>query len=155
MTVDTNSKMTVVTQFLKGSDGNLSEIKRFYVQNGKVIENANSTIANVPGNSITPAYCKAQRAAFGGEDSFNEKGGFAQFSKAVSGQMVLVMSLWDDHYANMLWLDSTYPLDAAADTLGTARGTCATTSGVPKDIESSQANNQVTYCESLAGRVLS
>ena len=25
--------------------------------------------------------------------------------------MVLVMSLWDDHDANMLWLDSDYPLD--------------------------------------------
>ena len=23
--------------------------------------------------------------------------------------MVLVMSLWDDHEVNMLWLDSTYP----------------------------------------------
>merc|ERR1712137_1162192 len=26
--------------------------------------------------------------------------------------VVLVMSLWDDHYANMLWLDSTFPVDS-------------------------------------------
>jgi cellulose 1,4-beta-cellobiosidase len=25
--------------------------------------------------------------------------------------MVLVLSLWDDHDVNMLWLDSDYPLD--------------------------------------------
>ena len=27
---------------------------------------------------------------------------------------VLVMSLWDDHDVNMLWLDSDYPLDNVA-----------------------------------------
>jgi len=30
-------------------------------------------------------------------------------STAMAGGMTLVMSVWDDHYANMLWLDSTYP----------------------------------------------
>jgi cellulose 1,4-beta-cellobiosidase len=29
--------------------------------------------------------------------------------------MVLVMSLWDDHYAHMLWLDSDYPTDKSHD----------------------------------------
>ncbi|AEO64066.1 glycoside hydrolase family 7 protein [Thermothielavioides terrestris NRRL 8126] len=145
MTVDTTKKFTVVTQFIKGSDGELSEIKRFYVQDGKVIENANSTIPNNPGNSITPDFCKAQKVAFGDRDVFNEKGGFPQFSKAVQTPMVLVMSLWDDHYANMLWLDSTYPVDADPSEPGKARGTCDTSSGVPKDVEANQASNQVIY----------
>ena len=33
-------------------------------------------------------------------------------SESMSRGMVLVMSLWDDHDARMLWLDSKYPVDA-------------------------------------------
>ena len=54
----------------------------------------------------------------------------ASMSKALSQGMVLVMSLWDDHYANMLWLDSTYPTDKDASTPGIGRGECETSSGV-------------------------
>jgi cellulose 1,4-beta-cellobiosidase len=46
----------------------------------------------------------------------------------------------------MLWLDSTYPTDASPDEPGKARGTCETSSGVPADIETSQASNSVIYC---------
>jgi cellulose 1,4-beta-cellobiosidase len=149
MTVDTTKKFTVVTQFIKGSSGELSEIKRFYVQNGQVIANPDSAIEGNPGNSITPDFCKSQKVAFGDQDVFEQKGGFSQFSKGIATPMVLVMSLWDDHYANMLWLDSTYPTDASPDEPGKGRGTCDTSSGVPADIEASQASNQVIYCESL------
>lgn len=45
----------------------------------------------------------------------------------------------------MLWLDSSYPLDKDASTPGIARGTCDTTSGVPADVESKQASDQVIY----------
>jgi cellulose 1,4-beta-cellobiosidase len=45
LTVDTNQKITVVTQFV-GSP--ITSIRRFYVQNGRVIPNSNSTI---PGTS--------------------------------------------------------------------------------------------------------
>ncbi|KAK7735573.1 Exoglucanase 1 [Cytospora paraplurivora] len=141
--VDTNSKFTVVTQFIETS-GALSEIKRFYVQNGVVIANSYSTIANTTAyNSITEDYCDAQKTAFGDETSFQDKGGLTQMGEALSQGMVLVMSLWDDHYANMLWLDSTYPTTSTA--AGAARGTCATTSGVPSDVESSSASASVTY----------
>lgn len=34
-------------------DGDLVDIRRFYVQNGKVIPNSNVSIAGVQGNSIT------------------------------------------------------------------------------------------------------
>ncbi|KAK3898914.1 Exoglucanase 1 [Staphylotrichum tortipilum] len=145
MTVDTTKKFTVVTQFIKGSNGQLSEIKRYYVQNGKVIETPASTIPGNEGNSITTAFCESQKTAFSDRDVFTEKGGMAQFSKGVAAPMVLVMSLWDDHYSNMLWLDSTYPTDASSDEPGKGRGTCDTSSGVPADIEASQASNQVIY----------
>jgi len=50
--VDTSKKVTVVTQFL-GSGGSLSEIKRFYVQNGKVIANPEPTVPGMVCAHIT------------------------------------------------------------------------------------------------------
>jgi cellulose 1,4-beta-cellobiosidase len=47
--------------------------------------------------------------AFGDNDSFTKHGGFRQLEQAIGKGMVLVLSLWDDHDANMLWLDSVYP----------------------------------------------
>merc|ERR1712151_636431 len=38
---------------------------------------------------------------------------YTQGGKTIDAGVVLVMSLWDDHYANMLWLDSTYPVDSS------------------------------------------
>lgn len=138
--VDTNSKFTVVTQFI----GNpLTEIKRFYVQNGKLIPNSQSKISGVTGNSITPTFCDQAKAAFGDTDPFKTHGGFTSMSKAMSGGMTLVMSVWDDHYANMLWLDSTYPVDKT--TAGGPRGECSTSSGVPATVESENADAQVIY----------
>lgn len=57
-TVDTKRKFTVVTQFI-GSP--LREIKRFYVQDGKVYGSSQSKIANVSGNSVTTDFCLAQK----------------------------------------------------------------------------------------------
>ncbi|KKY39577.1 putative glycoside hydrolase family 7 protein [Diaporthe ampelina] len=143
-TLDTTKKLTVVTQFLKGSDGNLGEIKRFYVQNGKVFENSQSNVAGNPGNSITTDYCDAQKTAFGDTNIFAQKGGLAQMGKAVAAPMVLVLSVWDDHAVNMLWLDSTFPVDKAGSP-GAARGSCSTSSGVPAEIEKSAPNSNVVY----------
>ncbi|KAI4596158.1 Exoglucanase 1 [Pestalotiopsis sp. 9143b] len=143
-TLDTTQKLTIVTQFLTDDSGSLSEIKRFYVQNGAVIPNSESLIAGVSGNSITEDYCSAQKTAFGDENVFDERGGLAQMGKALAEPMVLVMSLWDDHAANMLWLDSTYPVDSTSE--GAKRGTCATSSGVPEDVEGgNQAGSTVVY----------
>ena len=49
------------------------------------------------------------------------------------------------HYANMLWLDSTYPTDKDPSQPGIGRGTCGTGSGVPADVESQNASASVTY----------
>lgn len=89
--VDTNSKMTVVTQFIAES-GSLSEIKRFYVQNGNVIANAESNVDGVSGNSITPDFCTAQKEAFGDQDIFAQHGGFQGVSQGLEAGVVLVMS---------------------------------------------------------------
>lgn len=148
MDVDTDSKVTVVTQFITddGTDsGTLSEIKRIYVQNGKVIANSASDISGVSGNSITTDFCTAQKTAFGDEDIFTQHGGMSGMSEGLAQGMVLVMSLWDDHYSDMLWLDSAYPTTADASDPGVTRGSCSTSSGAPSDIESSAASSNVVF----------
>jgi cellulose 1,4-beta-cellobiosidase len=125
-TLDTKKKMTVVTQFI-GSGSSLTEIKRFYVQNGKTYANSNSAIEGVTGNSLTDSFCAAQKTAFGDNNQFKALGGLNGMAASLARGHVLVMSLWDDHSVNMLWLDSTYPTDSTK--LGAARGTCATDSG--------------------------
>jgi len=142
-TVDTSKKFTVVTQFI--GTGNNMEIKRYYVQNGKVIPNSQSTIPGVEGNSITTKFCDQQKQVFGDPDPFKKHGGMANMYEALNKGMVLVMSLWDDHAANMLWLDSTYPTDGDPEKPGIARGECETTSGVPADVESQSPDATVTY----------
>ncbi|ODM23691.1 putative 1,4-beta-D-glucan cellobiohydrolase A [Aspergillus cristatus] len=146
--VDTTKKMTVVTQFITddGTDsGSLSEIKRFYVQDGKVIANAASNIDGVTGNSITSDFCTAQKKAFGDDNIFAQQGGLSKMGDAMANGMVLVLSLWDDHYSNALWLDGSYPTNATESDPGVKRGTCAKDSGAPSDVEKSAADATVTF----------
>ncbi|KAJ3034026.1 hypothetical protein HDV00_005503 [Rhizophlyctis rosea] len=61
---------------------------------------------------------------------------------ALGHGMVFVLSVWDDHAVNMLWLDSTYK-DASTPRVG--RGTCSTSSGKPgKTIDTAQPFTIVT-----------
>jgi cellulose 1,4-beta-cellobiosidase len=149
--------MTVVTQFISsdGTDsGDLVEIRRLFVQNGKVIQHAMTNIPGVkPFNSLTDETCKAQKDADGDVNAFGQKGGMKKMGEALKRGMVLVMSLWDDHYAHMLWLDSAYPLDKPVTQPGVLRGPCATTSGDPKDVESKQANANVKYYNVKYGEI--
>ena len=57
--------------------------------------------------------------------------------------MVLVMSLWDDHAANMLWLDSSYPPTKDPSAPGVTRGSCSPDSGKPSDVESQHPNSGI------------
>jgi cellulose 1,4-beta-cellobiosidase len=149
-TLDTTKKMTVVTQFI-GSGSKLSEIKRFYVQNGKTYANSDSAIEGVTGNSITEAFCDAQKTVFGDTSSFKTLGGLNEMAASLARGHVLVMSLWDDHAVNMLWLDSTYPTDSTK--LGAARGTCATDSGKPEDVEKNSPDATVVFSDIKFGPI--
>lgn len=143
-TLDTNKKMTVVTQFI-GSGSQLSEIKRFYVQNGKVFKNPDSAVTGVTGNSITDEFCEQQRSAFDDGSSFKTLGGLGAMGASLARGHVLVMSIWDDHAADMLWLDSTYPTNADSARPGNARGNCSTTSGKPEDVEGNSPDATVVF----------
>lgn len=96
MTVDSTKKVSVVTQFHTDSDGMLSDIRRFYVQDGVVFANAGSEIPGNPGNAINKEFCDTQKAMFGDPDAYNDRGGHAKMSEALDMDMVLVLSLWDD-----------------------------------------------------------
>ncbi|KAF2201360.1 glycoside hydrolase [Delitschia confertaspora ATCC 74209] len=157
LTVDTSKKFTVVTQFItdSGTDtGKLSEIRRIYVQDGKVIQNSVSKIAGVTQtNAISDKFCKEQKTAFGDNNHFAQLGGLNQMGAAIGRGMVLALSVWDDHAVNMLWLDSTFPTDADPSKPGIKRGTCATTSGAPSDVETNNADSAVTYSNIKVGAI--
>jgi len=126
-------------------------VKQFYTQNGKTVEHPTYTVNGNQYNSITDDYCKDWVAETQDGTNFEEKGGLGAIEKAIDAGVVLVMSLWDDHYANMLWLDSTYPVDSSDP--GAKRGTCPTTSGVPADVESKQANAHVIFSDIKFGPI--
>ncbi|CDO75516.1 Glycoside Hydrolase Family 7 protein [Trametes cinnabarina] len=155
--VNTNQKFTVVTQFHTNNNqtsGTLSEIRRLYVQNGKVIANSKT---NIPGlatfDSITDEFCNAQKQVFGDTNTFEQLGGLQQMGNSFQKGMALVMSIWDDHAANMLWLDSDYPTDVPATNPGVARGPCPANSGIPATIEQTEASASVTFSNIKTGPI--
>ncbi|KAJ7263906.1 cellobiohydrolaseI [Mycena rebaudengoi] len=154
--VNTNSKFTVVTQFITNNNstsGTLTEIRRLYVQNSKIIQNSASTIAGVTGSLITDAFCTAQKTAFGDTNGFGSRGGLAAMGRALGRGMVLALSIWDDHTAGMYWLDSSYPTNASVTKPGVLRGPCSTTSGDPKIVEANQGSNSVTFSNIKSGPI--
>ncbi|KAL2174446.1 glycoside hydrolase family 7 protein [Thermothelomyces heterothallicus CBS 202.75] len=140
LTVDTSKKFTVVSQFQE------NKLTQFFVQDGKRIEIPGPKVAGIDADSaaITPELCSALFEAFDDRDRFSEVGGFGAINSALSVPMVLVMSIWDDHYANMLWLDSSYPPEKAGQP-GGDRGPCSQDSGVPADVEAQYPNAKVIW----------
>eukprot|EP01120_Amphizonella_sp_Union-15-10_P009313 TRINITY_DN349_c0_g1_i3.p1 TRINITY_DN349_c0_g1~~TRINITY_DN349_c0_g1_i3.p1 ORF type:complete len:468 (-),score=83.57 TRINITY_DN349_c0_g1_i3:53-1426(-) len=155
--VDTNKPFTVVTQFITndGTDnGYLSEIRRIYVQDGKIIDNSRANFPNFRGyNSISDSFCTDQKTLFGDRNDFAAKGGLKALGAALQRGMVLVMSLWDDHEVYMLWLDSDYPVTSPTTTPGVARGPCSTSSGRPADVESQYPNSNVKFSNIKYGQI--
>jgi len=150
MTVDTTKKFSVVTQFLTSdgtATGSLSEIRRVYVQNGVVIPNSMSSISTMAAqyDSVSDDFCTDQKTAFGDTNRFAAMGGIEQMGASFAKGVVLVLSVWSDDEVHMLWLDSDYPTTSATTSPGVARGTCATTSGVPATLESTVPNSSVAF----------
>jgi hypothetical protein len=96
--VNVNTKITVVTQFI-GSGVGMSEIKRFYVQGGKVIKNAAVKVwgSQQAFDSIVPGFCQASGHSTDGWHSLNQMA--ASFARGHA----LIFSLWDSN--DMGWLD--------------------------------------------------
>merc|ERR1712232_1376157 len=154
--VDSSQKITVVTQFITedGTDtGALKEIRRHYKQNGKTIETPTMSVGSGSFNSITTEFCQAELDLFKDKTNFLAKRGLKAMDEAVTKGMVLVLSLWDDHDVNMLWLDSDYPTDADPSTPGVARGTCDKNSGDPATMERDYADASVTFSNIKSGEI--
>ncbi|OCL07667.1 glycoside hydrolase family 7 protein [Glonium stellatum] len=157
MTVDTSRKFTVVTQFPTNDNtttGTLKEIRRLYVQDGKVIHNAALSVAGItPTNAISDSFCSAQKKVFGGTNAFAQQGGMAGMGGALGRGMVLVFSIWDDAGSGMLWLDSTYPTTSSPTAPGVARGPCSTTSGNATDLIAKYPDAAVTFSNIKTGDI--
>merc|ERR1739838_481179 len=140
--IDSTKPVAVTTQFITndGTDhGKLTEVRQFYQLNGK------------QHNSITDDFCSDWVATTQDGTNFLEKGGLDAVEKAIDAGVVLVMSLWDDHYANMLWLDSTYPTDGSQP--GSYRGPCGIDTGKPEDVEKDQASATVKFSDIKFGAI--
>jgi cellulose 1,4-beta-cellobiosidase len=154
--VDSTKDLTIVTQFVTndGTDfGDLVDIKRFYVQDGRKIQNSESSMAGVSGSSVSDDFCDAMKTAFGDVNDFKRKGGLKAMGDALDRGMVLVMSLWDDSQSNMLWLDSNYPLNKDPSTPGVARGPCKATSGSPAHVRDKYPTASVEYKDIMVGPI--
>jgi cellulose 1,4-beta-cellobiosidase len=157
--VDTSRTFTVVTQFLTtngDSTGDLREIRRLYVQDGKVIENA---IVKVPGidkgNSLTDEFCAQEKKAFGGGvNAFANQGGMKGMGEALRRGMVLVFSVWDDAGGAMKWLDATFPDGADPDEEpGAARGPCKADEGRAEDLVRTAPWTRVKFSNVKSGEI--
>ena len=137
--VDTTKPFEVVTQFITsdGTDnGDLVRIQRYYVQGGKNIdggfttdESAAANFKKFPDKTPNTAY-----AANGGMKSVGDT-----FKR---GNMVLVLSIWDDAATGMEWLDSTV---GTGD--GSKRGPCPVGSGDSTALRASSPSSYVTYAD--------
>ncbi|RAO66627.1 uncharacterized protein BHQ10_002639 [Talaromyces amestolkiae] len=132
LTVDTSKPFTVTTQFVTSDGtktGTLTEIRRSYTQNGKVIANAvaSSSSGFSGASSITESFCTAMDSEAG------TLGGLPTMGEALGRGMVLIFSIWNDAGGYMNWLDSG------------SSGPCSSTAGIPSTIQSSDPGTSVTF----------
>jgi len=155
--VDSTKPLTVVTQFVTsdGTDtGDLVDIRRLYIQNGKLILNANSSIPGVQGNSVTDAFCSAQKTKFLDPDDHKAKGGLRAMGEALDRGMVLALSLWDDGATQMRWLDSSWPAaEAHSSRLGVTRGPCDSSDNSPMHLRQTHPGATVKYTNLRYGEI--
>jgi len=157
--VDSSRQFSIVTQFITtdGTDeGDLAEIKRFYVQDGKVVPKSEATILGrgQSHNSVTDDFCDAQKTKFGDINDFAAKGGMKAMGEALDRGMVLVLSLWDDTDVHMLWLDSAYPTNQPPRRPGVLRGPCpGGADSEPSFLRESHPDASVAFSQFKVGEI--
>jgi cellulose 1,4-beta-cellobiosidase len=152
--VDTSKPFTVVTQFITSDStdsGDLVEIRRKYVQDGRVVETPKVDVDEKEFSSISDDFCTAQKKETGDKNQFGIRGGLKKMGEAMSRGMVLVMSIWDDGAAHMLWLDSTYPVGASGP--GALRGPCDPSTGEPQDTRAKYPDSAVQFSNIKFGAI--
>lgn len=164
--VDTTKPITVVTQFLtedNKDEGDLVEIRRYYVQDGKVIVNSNATILpdlldsdakldnKKGGDSITDTYCSAQNKAFNVSTSdFQAKGGVKRIGEAFERGMVLALSI----NSGNAWLDGVDAgKNGSASDPGAKRGPCPANSYNVAKLKKTHAKASVKFSNIKYGQI--
>merc|ERR1712048_320326 len=126
-------------------------VRRVYYQNGKKIENPSFDLLGNKHDSITQQFCEDWVGTTKDGTNFIQKGGMDEVDRSVSKGLVLVMSLWDDHFAIMLWLDSIYPTDSTDPT--NYRGSCGIDSGLAADVEANSPKSHVIFSNIKWGKI--
>merc|ERR1712176_270486 len=157
--VNTLKPMTVVTQFLTtdGTDtGDFSEMRRLYIQDGKIVHSPPSTILG-PGkesDSITDEFCDAKKDLFDNVKDYQEHGGMKGMGESLDRGHAMIFSLWDDVEVNMLWLDSAYPLDKPVTDPGIKRGDCpGGETSTPTYLRQKYPNGGVIFKNAAVGEI--
>merc|ERR1712013_922094 len=128
-------------------DGDLSEIRRLWVQDGKVLQSSLATPGHGPQNSLTDSLCQSNITRNDGtEVTFTAHGGMKSMGEALGRGMVLSLSVWDDPLSRMLWLDGQklHPDDNSSFP-GVARGPCSFESGDAKELHKAFKDSSVTF----------
>ncbi|KAK4643785.1 hypothetical protein QC761_405140 [Podospora bellae-mahoneyi] len=140
--IDSSNPFTIVTQFLTNDAGELSEIKRLYIQNGQVTSNtAETTDSRFEGisyeGSITEDFCAAKNSS-----DYLRLGGMKGMGEALARGMVLVFSLWNSEGDFMSWLDGL-----------PSNGPCNATEGDPALIRAQVPDVSVTFSNVRWGEI--
>merc|ERR1719295_1097018 len=94
-TIDTNSRITVVTQWITTdgtANGDLKAVRRKWIQNGKVIENTHIMWDGIdiePYDEINDDFCKATKEVYGDKNHHDEVGGLKKMGDQMKNGMVL------------------------------------------------------------------
>eukprot|EP00438_Fugacium_kawagutii_P022554 Skav202585 [mRNA] locus=scaffold1305:65778:68649:+ [translate_table: standard] len=161
--VDSSRPMRVVTQFLTTNgrdDGDLSEIRRFYVQDGIAIASPPIMILPDEPDSITDEMWleygvkSALKDFFGNPNDFKIKGGNQAMGESLGRGHVAAFSLWDDIDVHMMWLDSCYPTDEPCTKPGVRRGTCpGGDQSSPQEVRARHPSSYVTFANVSFGEI--
>ncbi|KAI9617255.1 hypothetical protein H4Q26_013121 [Puccinia striiformis f. sp. tritici PST-130] len=128
-------KMTVTTQFVTKDNtdrGELSEIRRVYVQDGKVIQNEAVKIKGMTkptADSLTEEFCTANKQMTGDENHFGKNGGLKRLGDSMAKGM-------------------------SADTFGAKRGTCEANTGDPTTVRAANPDASVTFSNVKIGPIV-
>ncbi|KAF3941900.1 Exoglucanase [Dactylella cylindrospora] len=137
-TLNTLKKFTVVTQFPADRKGKLLSYHRFYIQDGKRIDQPTAKHEWLPSvNYMDDPYCNAT----GGATRYLDLGATEEMGKALSRGMVLAMSIWWDEGGFMQWLD------------GGNSGPCNATEGAPAVIRGIQPDTSLKFSKIKWGEI--
>merc|ERR1711988_484894 len=144
-----------------GTDtGNLTEMRRFYIQDNKTYYNPMPSYGPGPHGekyqSLSDDTCHVQMNNFTDHwDVFSGKGGISGMGEAMRRKMALVFSLWDDDEVGMIWLDATDPMPPKGKSpkAGALRGSCNQTSGNASIVEKAHPNAYVIYSDVRYGEI--